>query len=79
MSNRPIPDPVKATFHESDLFDRVGEPDDGAADRAGDAEAPVADDRRRGRARQWLAESGLRPSVPVEPASPGRPDRHAPR
>lgn len=34
------------------------------------------DDRRRGRARQWLAESGLRPTVPVEPASPGRPDLH---
>lgn len=31
------------------------------------------DDRRRGRARQWLAESGLRPAVPAEPASPGRP------
>ncbi len=26
------------------------------------------DDRRRGRARQWLAESGLRPTVPAEPA-----------
>jgi hypothetical protein len=34
------------------------------------------DDRRRGRARQWLAESGLRPSVPAGPASPGRPDLH---
>ena len=32
------------------------------------------DDRRRGRARQWLAESGLRPVVPAEPTSPGRPD-----
>jgi hypothetical protein len=32
------------------------------------------DDRRRGRARQWLAESGLRPTVPAEPASPGHPD-----
>lgn len=32
------------------------------------------DDRRRGRARQWLAESGLRPAVPADPASPGRPD-----
>ncbi len=35
------------------------------------------DDRRRGRARRWLAESGLRPTVPAEPASPGRPDLHA--
>lgn len=26
------------------------------------------DDRRRGRARQWLAGSGLRPTVPAEPA-----------
>jgi hypothetical protein len=34
------------------------------------------DDRRRGRARQWLAESGLRPAVPAEPASPGHPDHH---
>jgi len=34
------------------------------------------DNRRRGRARQWLAESGLRPTVPAEPASPGRPDLH---
>ena len=34
------------------------------------------DDRRRGRARQWLAESGLRPSVPAEPPSPDRPDWH---
>ena len=34
------------------------------------------DDRCRGRARQWLAESGLRPTVPAEPASPGRPDLH---
>ncbi len=34
------------------------------------------DDRRRGRARQWLAESGLRPTVPTEPTSPGRPDLH---
>lgn len=34
------------------------------------------DDRRRGRARQWLAEAGLRPSVPGEPASPGGPDLH---
>ena len=34
------------------------------------------DDRRRGRARQWLAESGLRPAVPTEPPSPGRPDPH---
>lgn len=34
------------------------------------------DDRRRGRARQWLAESGLRPAVPVEPASPNGPDSH---
>jgi hypothetical protein len=34
------------------------------------------DDRRRGRARQWLAESGLRPTVSAEPASPGRPDLH---
>ncbi|MFH0750689.1 MAG: UPF0158 family protein [Chloroflexota bacterium] len=32
------------------------------------------DDRRRGRARQWLAESGLRPTEPAEPDSPGRPD-----
>jgi hypothetical protein len=32
------------------------------------------DDRHRGRARQWLAESGLRPTVPAEPASPGHPD-----
>ena len=34
------------------------------------------DDRRRGRARQWLAESGLRPSVPAERPSPDRPDSH---
>lgn len=32
------------------------------------------DDRRRGRARQWLAESGLRPSVPAGSPSPDRPD-----
>lgn len=32
------------------------------------------DDRRHGRARQWLALSGLRPVVPAEPISPGRPD-----
>lgn len=31
-------------------------------------------DRSRGRARQWLAESGLRPSVPGEPPSSVRPD-----
>jgi len=36
----------------------------------------LTDDRRRGRARQWLAESGLRPALPTEPASPGRPDLH---
>lgn len=36
----------------------------------------LTDDRRRGRARQWLAESGLRPALPAEPASPGRPDLH---
>lgn len=35
------------------------------------------DDHRRGRARHWLALSGLRPTVPTEPASPGRPDLHA--
>lgn len=37
------------------------------------------DDRRRGRARQWLAESGLRPSVPAAPASFVDPDsdRHS--
>jgi len=34
------------------------------------------DDRRRGRARHWLAESGLRPTVPGEPAALGRPDLH---
>jgi hypothetical protein len=34
------------------------------------------DDRRRGRARQWLAESGLRPTLPAEPASAGHPDLH---
>jgi len=34
------------------------------------------DDRRRGRARQWLAESGLRPSVPTAPTLPGRPEPH---
>jgi hypothetical protein len=34
------------------------------------------DDRRRGRARQWLAESGLRPTVPAEPTTPGRPAPH---
>lgn len=28
------------------------------------------DDRRRGRARQWLAESRLRPTIPVAPAAP---------
>jgi len=33
-----------------------------------------SDDRRRGRARQWLAGSGLRPTLPGEPASPGGPD-----
>lgn len=32
------------------------------------------DDRRRGRARQWLAGSDLRPAVPVEPARPNGPD-----
>lgn len=31
------------------------------------------DDRRRGRARRWLAEEGLRPTVPTEPAPRGRP------
>ena len=36
-----------------------------------------ADDRRRGRARHWLALSGLRPAVPVEAASPGRSDLYA--
>jgi hypothetical protein len=35
------------------------------------------DDRRRGRARRWLAESGLRPTVSAEPTSPGRPDLRA--
>ncbi len=35
------------------------------------------DDRRRGRARQWLAESGLRPTAPADPVSPRRPDLHA--
>jgi hypothetical protein len=34
------------------------------------------DDRRRGRARQWLAESGLRPTVSAEPPAPGRPAPH---
>jgi len=34
------------------------------------------DDRRRGRARQWLAESGLRPAVRAEPPAPGRPASH---
>jgi len=34
------------------------------------------DDRRRSRARQWLAGSGLRPTVPTKPASPDRPDLH---
>ena len=34
------------------------------------------DDRRRGRARQWLAGSGLRPTVSGDPASPGGPDLH---
>lgn len=29
-----------------------------------------------GRARQWLAESGLRPTVPGEPAPFGRSDLH---
>ena len=32
------------------------------------------DDRRRGRARQWLAGSGLRPAVPGDSARPGRPE-----
>jgi len=35
------------------------------------------DDRRRGRARQWLAESGLRPTAPAESPPPGRPNLHA--
>jgi Uncharacterised protein family (UPF0158) len=34
------------------------------------------DDRRRGRARQWLAESGLCPAVPFDSATSGRPDHH---
>ena len=32
------------------------------------------DDRRRGRARQWLAGSGLRPAVPGDATRPGRPE-----
>jgi hypothetical protein len=32
------------------------------------------DDRRRGRARGWLVESGLRPTVPAAPAAPDAPD-----
>lgn len=52
MSNRPILDPVEATFR--DLRGALYTAD--------------------GRARHWLAESGLRPTVPAEPASPGRPD-----
>jgi hypothetical protein len=35
------------------------------------------DDRRRGRARQWLAGWELRPTVPAGQASPDRPDLHA--
>jgi hypothetical protein len=34
------------------------------------------DDRRRGRARHWLAGSGLRPTVSAEPTSPDHPDLH---
>lgn len=34
------------------------------------------DDRRRGRARRWLAGSGLRPTFPAEPATPGGLDPH---
>jgi len=36
----------------------------------------LTDDRRRGRARQWLAGSGLRPTMSVEPAALGRPGLH---
>jgi len=130
-------------LYESDFFDEIGEPDDGEADWADDAEVGEADDRwlrfdslgsrpgfrdmaefletvaderlatrldralggrgafrrfkdeladvpdelarfyrftddrRRGRARHWLAEWGLRPAVPAEPAPPGLPDPHA--
>jgi hypothetical protein len=113
MSNRPIPDPVEATFRDlrGALYTGDGlaamaaikrRPDldtlqyfgDGlrlalaqgvtdAALRAADVPDELArfhrftDDRRRGRARQWLAESGLRPAVPAQPASPGRPDLRA--
>ncbi len=68
MSNRPILDPVEATFR--DLREAVYAADGRAAMTA------IADDRRRVRARQWLAGSRLRPTVPTEPASPGRPDLH---
>jgi hypothetical protein len=37
----------------------------------------LTDDRRRGRARQWLAGAGLRPTLPAELASPAHPDLHA--
>lgn len=107
MSNRPILDPVEASFrdlrgalHTSDeraamaaiarrpdldtlqdvgaglllaLASRnelAGVPDELARFRR------LTDDRRPGRARQWLAEPGIRPTVPAQPALPGRPDLH---
>lgn len=80
MSNRRIQDPVEATFR--DLRGAVYAAD-GHAAMAAIKRRPglhafhrVADDRRRGRARHWLAESGLRPTVPGEPAPLGRPDLH---
>ncbi len=71
-------------IHESSY---VGDVDDEEeADRVDDAEVIAADDRwlrldrapgGRGASRHWLAESGLRPTVPAEPPSLGRPDLHA--
>jgi hypothetical protein len=75
------------TVAEERLAARLGRAlrDRGAFGRFKDelAEAPgelarffrFTDDRRRGRARQWLAESGLRPSVPAASAPDG-PDLH---
>lgn len=70
MSNQPIPDPVEAAFR--DLRGAVYTADGRAAMTAIegrpdlDALQYVGDglDHRRGRPRQWLAESGLRPTVP---------------
>ena len=74
MTNRPIPDPVEATFR--DLLGAVYTGDGRTEMTAIERGYRYTDDRRRGRARQWLAGSDLRHIGPVEPASPRDPDPH---